>query len=123
MALIEKRTRNEVFKKERGWGYELWLDNLPEYCAKILHLEAGKRGSSHFHLNKTETMLLVWGKVDIEFIDPTSGQKYTAHLFPGDSVLIPRGQVHQIIALGQSEIVEFSTTHEETDSYRVQKGD
>lgn len=123
MALIQKRTRDDVFRQARGWGYELWLDNLPEYCAKILHVEAGKCGSSHFHMNKTETMLLISGWVCIEFINPESGSKYSVELRPGESVLIPRGQVHQIIGLNESEIVEFSTTHEESDSYRVRKGD
>lgn len=123
MAEIKKNTLYEVHKQDRGWGYELWIENLPEYCGKILHIYKDKRGSLHFHLKKLETMLLTSGLVDIRFVDTDTGKEYCVHLCPGDSIKIPRGQPHQIIALEESEIIEFSTTHEETDSYRIQKGD
>lgn len=130
--MIEKNVRsfdvptgasNEVYRHERGWGYELWLANTNEYCGKILHINRGKKGSLHFHIEKKETMLLDCGEVDLRMIDPQTGQEYVVHLFPGDSITIPRGQVHQIIAIEESEIIEFSTIHNEHDSYRVQKGD
>lgn len=123
MAQLNKRTLQEIKHVPRGWGFERWIENLPEYCGKILHVEKGKRGSVHFHLNKTETMFLGLGRVDLRFIDPETGKPYTVELHPGDSILIPRGQVHQIVALEDSDIFEFSTEHREDDSYRVAKGD
>jgi len=107
----------------RGWGYETWIENLPEYCGKILHVYKGLRGSLHFHMNKMETMYLQSGKVQLRFVDPEKGTDYTIDLNPGDSILIPRGQVHQIIGIEESDLFEFSTVHEESDSHRVQKGD
>lgn len=123
MAQLKKKTQAETYTHKRGWGTELWIENRPEYCGKILFLEAGKKCSLHFHMNKTETMFLQEGRVDIDMIDPETGLRYTVNLQPGDSILIPAGQVHQIHALKASNLFEFSTMHEESDSYRVQKGD
>lgn len=123
MAQVKKKSLSQTYYHKRGWGGEHWIENLPEYCGKILYVEKGKKGSLHFHLNKTETMLLNKGSVRLRFIDPDTGGEYFVDLDKGDSILIPRGQVHQIIGLEESEIIEFSTIHEESDSYRVQKGD
>ena len=123
MAKLKKVEFPDAYRHERGWGYEIWFENLPEYCGKLLHVYEGKRGSLHFHMNKMETMLLQYGHVALRFIDPDDGKNYFVDLYTGDSIRIPRGQVHQIIAVEESEIIEFSTLHEEDDSYRVEKGD
>ena len=107
----------------KGWGKEIWIENLPEYCGKILVMESGKKCSMHFHMDKLETMYLQSGRVDILLIQPDNGEQYTIELFPGDSFMIPRGQLHQISALKDSELFEFSTTHKDSDSYRAWKGD
>lgn len=122
MAQIKKKTLAETYTHRRGWGHEVWVENLPEYCGKFLHVDAGKCGSLHFHMNKTETMYLLKGRVRLRLVDPEKGTYYFVDLLPGDSILIPKGQVHQIGAEEDSVIVEFSTMHEETDSYRVEKG-
>lgn len=123
MAEIKKKKLYETYTHKRGWGYEVWIENLPEYCGKILHVEHGKKGSLHFHINKMETMYLQKGHVQLKLIDPELGKPYLVDLLPGDSILIPRGQVHQICAIEDSDIFEFSTQHEETDSHRVEKAD
>lgn len=123
MAQIKKQTLPETYRHERGWGYEIWIENLPDYCGKILHVLKGKKGSLHFHINKLETMYLQSGHVQLRLIDPEVGKPYFVELLPGDSIKIPRGQVHQICALEDSDIFEFSTKHEETDSHRVEKAD
>jgi mannose-6-phosphate isomerase-like protein (cupin superfamily) len=123
VARVEKKSYQATPTVERGWGFEKWIENIPEYCGKILTVYARKRGSLHFHMDKTETMYLASGAVDLLMVDPETGGEYTVELRPGDSVLIPRGQVHQIVALVDSEIFEFSTIHQESDSYRVRKGD
>lgn len=125
MAQLRKSSRqwNEIPRIDRGWGYEIWIENLPEYCGKVLHVFKGKRGSLHFHMNKMETMYLQSGRIDLKMIDPGTGKPYMIELHPGDKILIPRGQVHQIIGVEESELFEFSTIHQEIDSYRVEKGD
>ena len=123
MAKIEKTSHKEIFTYKRGWGVELWIENLDDYCGKILFVDKGKRGSLHFHMNKLETMYLQSGRVQLRLVDPETGKDYYVDLDVGDSIRIPRGQVHQIIGVEDSELFEFSTKHEESDSYRVEKGD
>lgn len=124
MARITKKSKEQTYTKKRGWGVEYWIENIPEYCGKLLVLEPDKKCSLHFHMNKKETMYLQSGAAFIRCIDPDTGGEYIVYLDPGDSVMIPPGQVHQIVAgAGGAELFEFSTIHEESDSYRVKKGD
>jgi quercetin dioxygenase-like cupin family protein len=44
-------------------------------------------------------------------------------LNPGSSFHVPVGLRHQVIALEDSNLFEFSTQHFEEDSYRIVKGD
>lgn len=48
---------------------------------------------------------------------------YKIVLKRGDNFYIPPTRVHQILALEDAEIYEFSTQHFDTDSYRIIKGD
>ena len=120
---ISKRESKEQETHHKGWGVEIWIENRPEYCGKLLSFCAGKKTSMHFHLNKIETMYVGKGAVNINLIDPENGSPYTVALFQGDSLLIPRGQLHEIYAVVDTELYEFSTTHEDSDSYRAWKGD
>ena len=122
MAKLNKVSGAMQFTMPRGWGKEIWVENLDEYCGKILLLTGGEKCSMHFHMNKLETMYLIEGKVDIDMIDPETAENYTVHLDVGDSVRIERGQPHQIHALRDSKLIEFSTKHEEKDSYKIWRG-
>jgi quercetin dioxygenase-like cupin family protein len=54
------------------------------------------------------------------------GDEFTSEkivLNPGDNFEVPTGLVHQIFAIEESKIFEFSTTHFESDSYRIELGD
>lgn len=126
MARLTKRALNDVHKQDRGWGREHWIENIPEYCGKILVINPGKKGSLHFHVNKKETMLVNSGRMLLRLIDADTAQEYFLEFGPGDSVLIPQAQAHQIINPDQETelvLIEFSTIHEESDSRRLQKGD
>ncbi|OYT41843.1 hypothetical protein B6U80_00310 [Candidatus Pacearchaeota archaeon ex4484_26] len=93
------------------WGKEIWLVNR-DYCGKILVLKKGHRCSLHFHKQKDETFYLLRGKVLMEL------DKEKAILKPGQSLLIKPGQKHRFTGLEDSEILEFSTHHEDSDSHR-----
>ncbi len=41
----------------------------------------------------------------------------------GDNFYIPANRVHQMVALEDTELFEFSTQHFDEDSYRIIKGD
>lgn len=123
MAKVKSVSLNNVYHHDRGWGYEKWIENLPDYCGKMLVLAKGKKGSMHYHMKKLETMFLIEGSVVLSMIDAETGNEYAVQLNKWDSIRIERGQAHQIIAIEDSKLIEFSTTHEEKDSYRVRKGD
>jgi mannose-6-phosphate isomerase-like protein (cupin superfamily) len=97
----------------KSWGFESWVENCPEYCGKVLVFRAGGKTSMHYHIKKLETMYLRSGKVIIRMEDET------VPLEPGDKLQIQRFQLHQIEAIEDSELYEFSTFHEESDSIRI----
>ena len=102
-------TQHKEVKKE--WGKEIWIVNR-DYCGKKLILNKGFRCSMHYHKNKDETFYILNGKVLLEI-----GMQKNIML-PGDSILIKPGQKHRFTGLEFSEIMEFSTHHEDSDSYR-----
>ena len=44
-------------------------------------------------------------------------------MLPGQKFEVPVGLRHQIIGLEDTDMFEFSTTHSESDSHRIIKGD
>jgi mannose-6-phosphate isomerase-like protein (cupin superfamily) len=108
----------------KGWGYEKWIVNNQLYCGKLLFFNENKKCSFHFHKIKTETFYLQSGLIKVlhSFGDDIR-QTEEVVLEPGDSFHVPVGLRHQMIALENSELFEFSTQHFEEDSYRIVKGD
>lgn len=112
----------------KGWGFEKWIVNKEEYCGKVLFFVKGKKCSYHYHKLKDETFFVQSGKVELKFCPDAMFdnhldlcKKYV--LEKGDTFHIPRNARHQILALEDSEIIEFSTQHFDEDSYRVVRGD
>lgn len=95
------------------WGREVWLVNR-DYCGKKLVLNKGFRCSMHYHKNKDETFYILKGKLLMET------DKETKVMSEGDSILITPGMKHRFTGLENSEIMEFSTHHEDEDSYRTE---
>lgn len=110
-------------KHEKGWGYELWIANNDKYCGKVLHFFKGKRFSLHYHVNKMETWYVASGKFSLLCLDPETAKPITWALEEGDSFWLPQGIAHQLFCVEEGDIFEVSTTHEETDSYRISAGD
>lgn len=113
---------------KKGWGYELWIVNKPEYCGKLLKFEKGKRCSLHYHKEKDETFYLQSGRLLVEMgiYVPDNDHIWNRHehiLTPGQTLHIPQFIAHRMTALEDSELLEFSTQHFEDDSYRIEKGD
>ena len=108
----------------KGWGYEKWIVNKPQYCGKLLFFNKDKRCSWHYHNIKDEVFYLQSGKVLVRYSesnDIENAKEIT--LNQGDSFHIYVGLRHQMIALEDSELFEFSTQHFEEDSVRIIKGD
>ncbi len=109
---------------EKGWGYEKWIANSPEYCGKLLFIRKGKRCSWHYHLLKDETFYLQSGKIHLYYGDNDDiGISKSKVLEPGDKFHMKRKTRHQMVALEDSELFEFSTQHFDEDSHRIFPGD
>lgn len=121
MDMIKKLPAPQVFKK--GWGQELWIVNNDEFCGKILSFDEGAEFSMHNHHKKREIFFVVNGELLVTGIDTSNATRFTLQLFPGDVLDVPRFAFHKIKAVTASNIIEISTTHEESDSYRVEPGD
>ena len=108
----------------KGWGFELWIANNYLYCGKILHVDKGKRCSSHFHVKKLETFYIVKGSIIMRLIHK-DGTKEEFVMNEGDVLDVPQGLMHQFEGISEdgADIIEVSTTHDDDDSYRVSKGD
>jgi|TARA_A100000172_G_scaffold45119_1_gene27828 mannose-6-phosphate isomerase-like protein (cupin superfamily) len=108
----------------KGWGFEKWIVNNEEYCGKLLYFVKGKRCSWHYHVKKDEVFYIQSGKMLVKYSDRddlNSAQELL--LERGDNFHVSRGLRHQMIALEDTELFEFSTQHFDEDSYRIQKGD
>jgi len=109
---------------DKGWGYEKWIVNKEEYCGKLLFFDKGKRCSWHFHKIKDEVFYLQSGLMTVYFgTDDDLNLSQTLTLHPGDNFHVPPGLRHQMVAIEDSELFEFSTEHFDEDSYRIIKGD
>ena len=110
---MARGTTSETIRVPKVWGEEHWIVNK-EYCGKKLVLKKGWRCSLHYHKQKDEVFYVILGKVLLE-----AGADYRV-LVPGDHHHIAPGIVHRFSGLEPSEIIEFSTHHEDSDSYRIE---
>jgi mannose-6-phosphate isomerase-like protein (cupin superfamily) len=108
----------------KGWGREVWIANGDLYCGKILEIRKGKRSSLHFHKLKTESFYLRSGRLKLRVKEsPDAVVVEELILEAGQCMDIPTGMVHQLEALEDVELYEFSTRHFDSDSHRLLPGD
>lgn len=110
---------------QKDWGYEIWFANTPDYCGKLLHFNAGHACSWHYHKIKEETFYLASGRLELHYgWEDGRGPEVAKviELNVGDSFHVPVGLRHQMVALEDSDLIEYSTHHEDSDSIRVEKG-
>lgn len=108
----------------KGWGFEQIIVNNEKYCGKILHFWKNKKCSWHYHLIKDETFYVQSGELEVTFGD-TNDIFFTQRkvLRAGDSFHVPVGMRHQMKALMETDMFEFSTHDALEDSIKVIKGD
>jgi hypothetical protein len=71
---------------------------------------------------KDETCYVQKGEFIYRCIDNETAEINEQKLVVGDSVRQYPGQPHQLIAITDGTVYEVSTTHYDSDSYRVWKG-
>jgi len=116
-----RKTVPEVVPK--GWGHEIIFVNNDTYCGKILHFKKDAKFSMHYHLKKKETWYIASGQFLFKYIDTRTADIIEMTLDQGDTITNEIGEPHQIFCLEEGDIFEVSTTHHDSDSYRVIKGD
>ena len=108
----------------KGWGFEKWIVNCDEYCGKLLYFVKGKKCSWHYHKLKDEVFYIQSGKIIVRYSTNDDLSRATEMILTrGDNFHVFRGLRHQMEALEDTELFEFSTTHFDTDSHRIEKGD
>jgi mannose-6-phosphate isomerase-like protein (cupin superfamily) len=118
------RGRPPVRFVPKGWGREVWIVNGPLYCGKILEIDQGKRCSLHYHRLKTESFYLRSGRLRVRVKEhPGAAAIEEFELVAGECLDVRPGLVHQMEALEQAELYEFSTQHFDSDSHRLVRGD
>jgi len=110
-------------KVDKPWGYELWWGNTKDYLGKLLCIKAGHQSSVHFHQYKAESMYVYAGIMALEIYElqgdmavPVKVKTFT--LGPGESIDIPPGCIHSIVAKADLDLFEASTPYPK-DSIRV----
>tara|TARA_R110000824_G_scaffold352906_2_gene540033 strand:+ start:1230 stop:1589 length:360 start_codon:yes stop_codon:yes gene_type:complete len=117
-------TSLEIKFVPKGWGFEKWIVNCEEYCGKLLYFAKGKRCSWHYHKLKDEVFYIQSGKMLVKYSDQDNiGLANEIILSKGDNFHVYRSLRHQMIALEDTELFEFSTQHFDSDSHRIIKGD
>lgn len=115
---------SEIKFVPKGWGFEKWIVNCEEYCGKLLYFVKDKKCSWHYHKLKDETFYIQSGKILLKYYhEDDIAYAHDIILKPGDKFHIYRGLRHQMIALEDTELFEFSTQHFDDDSFRLIKGD
>ena len=107
---------------EKAWGREEWLCNNNLYCGKLLFINDNKKLSMHFHKDKTESWYVLSGSVIARYIDTTNANIIEFTLHAGDAVQVDPLLPHQIEGVSNAIVIECSTHHEDSDSYRVMPG-
>lgn len=110
-----KKALVNFVKKE--WGHEEWIVNNEKYCGKKLVFHQGYHFSMHCHKIKDETFYVLNGTLYLETDLHGTTEKHI--LNPGDIVHITPHMYHRLTALTDAAIIEFSTHHEDDDSYRL----
>lgn len=117
------KIRAPIHFEPKKWGEEIWIVNQDEYCGKILKFKAGAQFSNHFHVLKKESFYVLEGEIEFKITDTTDASQKTYKIKTGQVIDIPPYCPHQVKAITDAKLIEFSTHHFESDSYRIEKGD
>ena len=119
MGLIKPE---EMVYVPKRWGYEIWIVNNERYCGKKLFIRQGKWCSYHHHKVKDEVLYIESGRIWMNVSDEVDPKWiYAIDMTPGYAFHVKPDQKHQMHAVEDTIIVEFSTQHFDEDSYREEK--
>ena len=90
------------------WGWEMLWTLTPRYASKVLFIRRGHEIGLQYHREKEESFLVRSGRL-IFVVEDRGGDLREIWLDPGDSLHVPPGRRHGVIALEDSEVLEVST--------------
>jgi mannose-6-phosphate isomerase-like protein (cupin superfamily) len=113
----------------KRWGYEKWIANNDMYCGKILFIASGQTFSYHYHKIKHETFhvlsgrgrMIVTGDIDCQYPISLDIPTHYVNLSCGITVTVLPNQPHKVWADEDLTIMEVSTHHDDSDSYRLER--
>ena len=74
----------------------------------------------HYHMVKAETLYVLTGKVKVRIINGQTAAVEEGELVAGEAFEIQPGLPYQLEAIdGYAQVIETSTFHMDSDSYRV----
>lgn len=102
----------------KRWGWELHVCNSDKYCGKKLFVKQGHWLSFHHHDIKDEVLFLESGKANFFYGEDMQSARHCL-MTVGHAFHVEPGLKHQIQAIEDTVIFEFSTQHFDSDSYRT----
>ncbi len=111
----------------KSWGWELHICNNEKYCGKKLFIKQGWWLSFHHHNIKDEVLFVesgvIWFTNDessfLEFPTPAHVFTESPKLTVGHAFHVVPGVKHQMQAIEDTVLFEFSTQHFDEDSIRT----
>jgi mannose-6-phosphate isomerase-like protein (cupin superfamily) len=105
-------------KIEKPWGFEELIECNDKYVVKKLFMKKGNACSIQYHELKTETIIVLSGKLNIYIGDKLENMKCVEYNC-GDTITIKPYTIHRMEALEDSLYIECST-NELWDVIRLQ---
>jgi len=93
----------------REWGQEIFIVESPKYLGKLLRMKKGTKGGLQLHREKDEAFYLLEGSAVVR-TDYGQGLVEIA-MHPGEGYRIPPGAIHQVEAVTDCTLIEWSTPH------------
>ena len=110
-------------KVEKPWGWYIDLFRTEACVKKILFIRKGEEISFQFHKNRKEVWRFLEGRATMKLAASVEAETHTSIHFPGSSLEIAPGVLHQVIA-EKDDVMVFETqigVCNENDIIRVGK--
>lgn len=95
---------NKQVRVEKPWGYENIWAHTDKYAGKLIHIDKGHKLSLQYHNHKQETLYVLKGTLHLVYEEDIIVMK------PGESMHIPTGVVHRMMApVDDVDLMEVSS--------------
>ena len=93
---------------DKPWGYELRWAITDRYLGKVIHVDAGRKLSLQYHVQKDEAILVLRGELDL-VLEDGEGELVTHRMGEGMSARVHPGRRHRFVAVTDVDLVEVSS--------------